>query len=74
MVEVRQGEVKHWQAVRDAYRTHLAHLSLTVHPWRLVDSTRQTSQGVERQLHVGPPVVSGQFLAVGHQLCRVRPY
>src|SRR5438105_4231787 len=24
VVEVRQGEVKHWQAVRDAYRTHLA--------------------------------------------------
>jgi Family of unknown function (DUF6399)/IclR helix-turn-helix domain len=52
VVEVRQGEVKHWQAVRAAYRTYLAHLSLPVHPWRLVDSTRQTSQGVERQLHV----------------------
>jgi len=23
---------------------------------------------------VGPPVVNGQFLAVGHQWCRVKPY
>jgi hypothetical protein len=61
VVEVRQGEVKHWQAVRDAYRTHPAHLSLTVHPWRLVDSTRQTSQGVERQLHVELQAVQDAF-------------
>jgi Family of unknown function (DUF6399)/IclR helix-turn-helix domain len=50
MVEVREAEVTRWQAVRNAYRHHLANLSLTVHPWRLVDSTRQTSQEVERQL------------------------
>src|SRR5205085_10151524 len=37
-------------AVRNAYRNHLANLSLTVPPWRLLDSTRQTSQEVERQL------------------------
>jgi hypothetical protein len=83
VVEVRQGEVKHWQAVRDAYRTHLAHLSLTVHPWRLVDSTRQTSQGVERQLHVelqaletllathGLPVKQGTLDKVRKQLAGV---
>jgi len=50
LVEVREAEVTRWQAVRNAYRTHLGNLSLTVHPWRLVDSTRQTSQEVERQL------------------------
>jgi Family of unknown function (DUF6399)/IclR helix-turn-helix domain len=83
VVEVRQGEVKHWQAVRDAYRPHLAHLSLTVHPWRLVDSTRQTSQGVERQLHVelqaletllathGLPVKQGTLDKVRKQLAGV---
>ena len=83
VVEVRQGEVKHWQAVRDAYRTHLAPLSLTVHPWRLVDSTRQTSQGVERQLHVelqaletllathGLPVKQGTLAKVRKQLAGV---
>jgi len=49
LVEVREAEVKRWQAVRNASRTHLANLSLTVHPWRLFDSTRQTSQEVERQ-------------------------
>ena len=50
LVEVREAEMKRWQAVRNAYRNHLANLSLTVHPWRLLDSTRQTSQEVERQL------------------------
>jgi hypothetical protein len=50
LVEVRKAEVQRWQAVRNAYRNHLANLSLTVHPWRLLDSTRQTSQEVEHQL------------------------
>jgi hypothetical protein len=50
VVAVREAEVKRWQAVRDAYRNHLANLSLTVHPWRLLDATRQTSQEVARQL------------------------
>jgi hypothetical protein len=49
LVEVREAEVKRWQAVRNAYCTHLANLLLTVHPWGLLDSTRQTSQAVERQ-------------------------
>ena len=30
--EVREAEMKRWQAVRNAYRNHLANLSLTVHP------------------------------------------
>ena len=38
-------------SVRSASRQHLANLSRIVHPWRLVDATRQTSPEVERQLH-----------------------
>lgn len=45
-----EAEVKRWQGVRSAYRSHLANLSLVLHPWHLVDSTRQSSQEVERQL------------------------
>ena len=42
VVESHEAEVKRWQGVRSAYRTHLANLSLTLHPWRLMDLTRQT--------------------------------
>ena len=50
-VEACEAVVARWQGVRGAYRQHLANLSRIVHPWRLVDATRQTSQEVERQLH-----------------------
>jgi hypothetical protein len=49
LVEVREVELKRWQAVRNASRTHLANLSLTVHPWRLLNSTHQTSSQVAHQ-------------------------
>jgi DNA-binding transcriptional ArsR family regulator len=42
---------QHWQGVRSAYRQHLSNLSRIMHPWHLTDSTRQTSQEVEHQLH-----------------------
>jgi Family of unknown function (DUF6399) len=42
--------VQHWQGVHSAWRQHLSTLSRIIHPWRLVDATRQTSQEVERQL------------------------
>jgi Family of unknown function (DUF6399)/IclR helix-turn-helix domain len=42
--------VNHWQGVRRAWKEHLSNLSRVLHPWRLVDSTRQTSQEVEREL------------------------
>jgi hypothetical protein len=42
--------VHHWQEVGRAWRQHLAHVSRILHPWRLVDSIRQTSQEVEEQL------------------------
>ena len=50
-VEACVAEVTRWESVRLAYRHHLERVSLIVHPWHLVDSTRQTSQEVERQLH-----------------------
>jgi hypothetical protein len=50
LVEMSDAEVKRWQSVRIAYRDHLETLSLILHPWRLLDSTRQTSPEVERQL------------------------
>jgi len=42
--------VQHWQEVGRAWRPHLANVSRILHPWRLVDSIRQTSQEVEEPL------------------------
>ena len=50
--ETCEAVVACWQGGRSAYRQSLSTLSRIVHPWRLVDATRQTSQEVERQLHV----------------------
>jgi uncharacterized protein DUF6399/IclR-like helix-turn-helix domain-containing protein len=59
-VQIEQAQVRvvacatslnHWQGVRRAWRQHLANVSRILHPWRLVDSTRQTSKKVEAQLH-----------------------
>jgi hypothetical protein len=49
-VAASEALVTRWQGVRLAYRHSLANLSRIMHPWRLVDSTHQTSQEVERQL------------------------
>jgi len=42
--------VHHWQEVGSAWRQHLANVSRILHPWRLLDSIRQTSKEVEEQL------------------------
>ncbi len=42
--------VTHWQGVSSVWRQHLANVSRLLHPWRLLDSIRQTSQVVEEQL------------------------
>jgi hypothetical protein len=42
--------VTHWQEVHRAWKEHLSNLSRILHPWRLADSIRQTSQEVEEQL------------------------
>jgi hypothetical protein len=41
--------VQPWETVDSPYRQHLESGSLLVHPWRLGDSTRQTSPEVEHQ-------------------------
>jgi len=51
LVEAHAAEVQRWQHVRSTYRGHLERLSLIMHPWRVADSARQTSQDVECQLH-----------------------
>ena len=50
LVEASEAEVQRWETMHSAYRHHLETVSLIVHPWRLFDSTRQTSAEVERQL------------------------
>jgi hypothetical protein len=50
VVEATEAEVRRWEDVRRDYRHHLETLSLIVHPWRLLDSTAQTSQDVETRL------------------------
>ena len=42
--------VHHWQEVGSAWRQHLSNVSRLLHPWRLLDSIRQTSKAVEEQL------------------------
>src|SRR5688572_27380944 len=42
--------VHHWQEVGSSWRQHLSNLSRLLHPWRLLDSIRQTSKEVEEQL------------------------
>jgi len=49
-VEASEAEVERWENVGNAYRRHLLTLSLIMHPWRLLDSTRQTSEEVACQL------------------------
>jgi Family of unknown function (DUF6399)/IclR helix-turn-helix domain len=44
------ASVHHWQEAGGAWRQHLSNLSRIVHPWRLSDSVRQSSQEVEKQL------------------------
>jgi DNA-binding transcriptional ArsR family regulator len=65
-VESHEAEVQRWQEVRRAYRTHLANLSLTLHPWRLVDLTRQTSPQVEHRLQA--EVTALETLIASHGL------
>jgi len=51
LVETSDAAVTYWENVHSTYRHHLETVSWLVHPWRLVDSTRQTSADVECQLH-----------------------
>ncbi|MGE3538815.1 MAG: hypothetical protein AB7N91_15455 [Candidatus Tectimicrobiota bacterium] len=49
LVEARQAEVTRWEAVHHTYRGYLETRSLTLHPFRLMDSTPQTSAQVDSQ-------------------------
>jgi hypothetical protein len=58
-VHIEQGQARvaacaitlnHWQGVGSAWRQRLSNVSRILHPWRLADSTRQTSKEVEEQL------------------------
>ena len=49
-VEVCQAEVERWEGIRHTYRGHLTRLSLIVHPWRVEDTTTQSSEQVEQRL------------------------
>jgi hypothetical protein len=83
LVENGAAAVKHWQRVRHAYRERLSNLSRLLHPWRLVDSARQTAQEGERRLHAelealetllatnGLPVKPGTLDKVRKQLAGV---
>jgi hypothetical protein len=51
VVEACEAEARRWESVHSAYRHHLETVSLIMHPWRVADSTRQTSEDVERQLY-----------------------
>src|SRR5215469_10834582 len=78
-----ESSVNHWQGVHSAWKQHLSNLSRILHPWRLVDSTRQTSLAVEQQLHAelqaletllatnGLPVKKHILVKVGKQLAGV---
>jgi hypothetical protein len=44
------ASVTHWQGVGRAWRQRLSNVSRILHPWRLADSTCQTSKEVEEQL------------------------
>jgi hypothetical protein len=45
-VEVAHAEVKRWEGIQHEYRQRLETISLTLHPFRIADSTPQTSQEV----------------------------
>jgi hypothetical protein len=45
-----EAEVSHWEQGRETSRAHLTAMSLPVFPWRVTDSTPQTSQEVEAHL------------------------
>lgn len=77
MVNTHAAEVKRWQDVRSAYRTHLTNLSLILHPWNLVDALRQTATEVECRLRAEVTALetlmdTHEFAAKGDTLTKVR--
>jgi len=50
VVEAHDAAVQRWHSVRSDSRHPLEHLSLLMHPWRLVGSRPQTSHEVDGQV------------------------
>jgi hypothetical protein len=77
VVEARHAAVQHWEEVQQTYRHHLETLSLTLHPFRLPDSTPQTSAQVARQLDAAVDAIEAlardqQLPARPHVMTKVR--
>ena len=66
LVAARQAEVTRWEAAHHTYRRHLETLSLTLHPFRIADSTPQTSAEVAS--HLQATVEALDVFARCHQL------
>jgi hypothetical protein len=66
LIVARQTEVQQWEEGQHAYRHHLEMLALILHPFRLSDSTPQTSDQVASQLHAAVEAI--EALAQRHQL------
>jgi hypothetical protein len=66
LVQARQAEVTRWEEAHHSYRDHLERLSLTLHPFKLSDSTPQTSAQVASQLTATVEAI--EALARDHQL------
>jgi hypothetical protein len=49
-VEITQAEVRRWETIPREYRQRLETLSLTLYPFALEDSARQTSKQVESRV------------------------
>jgi hypothetical protein len=64
-VEASRAEVQRWEEVRSAYRHHLETLSLSLHPFALLDATAQTSEQVASRLHAEVQAI--EALAERHQ-------
>ena len=65
-VAARQAVVEPWEAVQHTYRDHLETFSLTLHPFRIADSTPQTSDQVASWLYAEVEAI--EALASRHQL------
>jgi hypothetical protein len=77
LIEARQAEVQQWEEVQRTYRQHLEALSLTLHPFHIVDSTPQTSDQVASRLQAHVEAIealasSQQLPARHHAMQKVR--
>ena len=66
LVAARQADVVRWEEAHHTYRDHLESLSHTLHPFRLSDSTPQTSAHIACQLTATVEAI--EALARDHQL------